>query len=244
MPRRLALTAPALVLLGCAAVSPHLSKDEVVQRILPPTVRIAVERAGVRVRSASGVVIRAEADPARSFILTTQHALEGLEGAEIYVVPGGRGQPRRKATLLAADRKLDLALVRLDGLTLPAVSFGGEARLGDEVWVVAYPWGRRLSLVSGVVSQVDPVEGGEDLLGATVMIDASVSYGASGGGVFEAVNGRLIGMVEGYRTARMTLRGDPGSSVEFPVPGETYVVPAAAIRRFLQATGHGHLLAR
>lgn len=39
------------------------------------------------------------------------------------------------------------------------------------------------------------------------MVDASVSYGASGGGVFDARTGGLIGLVEGYRTARVTSHG-------------------------------------
>jgi hypothetical protein len=87
---------------------------------------------------------------------------------------------------------------------------------------------------SGIVSQV-PLEESD----ARLMIDASVSYGVSGGGVYDA-RGCLIGIVEGYRTAQVSYRDSNKDkdfkprSFQIPVPGETYVVSLAEIRRFLQ----------
>jgi serine protease Do len=69
------------------------------------------------------------------------------------------------------------------------------------------------------------------------MVDASVSYGASGGGVFEAATGALIGVVESYRTARMTVPTTPEKVLDIPVAGETTLVSSAAIVRFLSASG-------
>jgi hypothetical protein len=66
------------------------------------------------------------------------------------------------------------------------------------------------------------------------MVDASVSYGSSGGGVFDAATGALIGIVEGYRTARMTTKEE--RSLEIPVAGETTLISSQAIRTFLAAT--------
>src|SRR5262249_10109418 len=76
-----------------------------------------------------------------------------------------------------------------------------------------------------------------------LMVDASVSYGASGGGVYSAETGELVGIIEGYRTARVSFQVDnhPGQ-IDVPVPGETYVVSLAQIRRFLGETGHADLL--
>jgi len=239
--RRLAASLLGLGLLACAA-APASPRGEVIQRILPSSVQVVAERRSVKLRSASGVVIQSSADPARSLVLTTRHTLKGLDDVDLYVAPGGRSRLRRPATVIAVSSEADLALLRVDGLTLSAAALGSEARLGDDVWVVAYPWGRRLTVVSGVVSQVEPGTEGEDDRGATVMVDASVSYGASGGGVYEAATGRLIGVVEGYRTARMNVRGDPKLAVEFPVPGETSVVPAGIIRRFLEQAGFGSLV--
>jgi hypothetical protein len=60
-----------------------------------------------------------------------------------------------------------------------------------------------------------------------------VSYGASGAGVFDAETGELIGVVEGYRTAQIAARDAPDRVLEIPVPGETLVISADTIRRFL-----------
>jgi len=128
-------------------------------------------------------------------------------------------------------------VIEVDGLSLPPVRFNEVARLGDEVWVVAFPWGRRLTVVSGVISQLVSREDDVLVEGTVKMIDASVSYGASGGGVFDVESGALIGIVEGYRTANVSLPGTPSQALPVPVPGETTVIAARAIVDFLTASG-------
>jgi hypothetical protein len=65
----------------------------------------------------------------------------------------------------------------------------------------------------------------------------SVSYGASGGGVYDTQTGALVGLIQSYRTARVTPRGSTESAIEVPVPGETTLVSADAIRRFIVEAG-------
>jgi hypothetical protein len=99
-----------------------------------------------------------------------------------------------------------------------------------------------MTLVGGVVSQLNGDRADDPDSGAKLMVDASVSYGASGGGVFDAATGRLVGLVEGYRTARVSFKGDASSRyIDVPVPGETYVAPLEDIRRFLTDSGHAEL---
>jgi S1-C subfamily serine protease len=237
--RGLAAGALGLGLVACAAVPPT-PRGEIIQRLLPSTVKVAAERRGVGVRAASGVAIHAAAAPDHSLVLTTRHPLRGLDDAELYVTP--RRGLRRRASVVATSTEADLALLRVDGVRLEPARLGDDGRLGDDVWVVAYPWGRRLTLTGGVVSQVEPSADGDGAEGPALMIDASVSYGASGAGVFEAAGGRLIGLVEGHRTARMHPQDEPKLSLDFPVPGETAVVPVRAIRRFLEQAGYAALL--
>jgi hypothetical protein len=61
----------------------------------------------------------------------------------------------------------------------------------------------------------------------------------SGGGVFLEATGELLGVVEGYQTASISLEGRarPAYSVKVPLAGETFVVPAAPIRGFVQGAG-------
>jgi S1-C subfamily serine protease len=139
------------------------------------------------------------------------------------------------------DREADLALLLVPGLVLPPARSREVARLGDDVWVVAFPRGRQMTVASGTVSQVDTGSGTDATADATAdvtegpvrLVDTSVSYGASGAGVFDAETGDLIGVVEGYRTALITPKDAPERVMEIPVPGETLVISARTIRRFL-----------
>ena len=73
--------------------------------------------------------------------------------------------------------------------------------------------------------------------GPVRLVDTSVSYGASGAGVFDTETGELLGVVEGYRTAQIAARDAPDRVMEIPVPGETLVISARTIERFLAASG-------
>jgi S1-C subfamily serine protease len=147
---------------------------------------------------------------------------------------GGR---RLRAVVRALSVADDLAIVEVEDRVLPTARLQDTVRLGDEVRVVAFPWGRRLTVVGGIVSQIASLEGEVAVEGSARMIDASVSYGASGGGVFDAATGTLVGIVESYRTARVALPTQPEKTLDLPVPGETTVVGAPAIRRFLETAG-------
>jgi hypothetical protein len=116
--------------------------------------------------------------------------------------------------------------------------------LGEEILVVGFPWGRRLGLFGGIVSQA-PGDGKEDAPAdegseQTMMVDAAASKGVSGGGVFRGATGSLVGVVEGYQTASIAVKDRTQTySVKVPMPGETFVVPISRIRRFLEEAGLG-----
>lgn len=254
-PRRLgggATTCSLLLALasGCATGRlPAPTREQVLQAILPSAVQVVIEHHdGRRLRSASGVVIaqRPAADGTDCFVLTSAHALiRPPEEAEAYVLfDRHRGAATKARAVVLARREaegLDLALLRIRTGRCSAAPLGPPPTLGEAVWVVAFPWGRHMKLSGGIVSQVEPEAAGEN--GASrIMVDASVTYGSSGGGVYEARTGRLIGLVEGYGTASVSLGGDSPRSINVPVPGETYVTPPAAIRRFLDQAGYGNLL--
>jgi len=64
-----------------------------------------------------------------------------------------------------------------------------------------------------------------------------VSYGSSGGGVFDARTGELLGIVETYRTAKISIPELLDRALDIPVPGETAIVPASTIRKFIEEFG-------
>jgi serine protease Do len=228
--RPLALLATTTLAIGCASLPPAAERSDVIRKIVASTVQLRSEREGVR-RAASGVVIASDAAARRSWILTTRHFLDGRESQPVAM---RRGAARAVAKVSVIGTDVDLAILEVAGVALPGVTLKDVAQLGDEVWVVAFPWGRRLTVVSGSVSQLVGDDGEAAVAGAPRMIDASVSYGSSGGGVFDAATGALIGIVEGYRTARMTTKEE--RALEIPVAGETTLISSQAIRTFLAST--------
>jgi len=218
----------AIILGACASGPPAASRGDLVRRVMGSTVQIRVEgSAGVR-RAASGVAVAVDQERGRTWIITARHSLEP-EGESLVVAAGADRSRSRRARVLALSPEADLAILEVEATDIPVASLKADVRLGDEIWVIAFPRGRRATLVSGVVSQLtqEGVVGG-----AAAMIDAPVSYGASGGGVYDVETGKLVGIVEGYRTGRVKVQGAPERTIDIPFPGETTVVSAVSILRF------------
>lgn len=216
------------------------SREQVVERILPSSVQIVLERDGQRFRSGSGVAIaaRPSLQGTDCFVLTSGHTLSRRSGQDQVFVLFGRHQgagSKAPATVLAHrdSEDVDLALLRAQTNECFPAKFGRPPWLGDPILVVAYPWGRNMTLVGGIVSQINVDQPGDRDTAPRFIVDASVSYGSSGGGVYDERTGRLVGLVEGYRTARVSFQGDASYYIDVPLPGESYVVPLADIRRFL-----------
>ncbi len=209
-----------------------------------------VERSGERVASGSGVVVAASGpgeEPA-TFVLTAAHLVQGKPGALVYVrftgTATGRGTLLARVVHRGDADAVDLALLRVAGVALAPVALvdPDQVRLGEEILIVGFPWGKRLAVFGGIVSQV-PTDGApdgpaEERGGPSVMVDASVGNGVSGGGVYQEATGKLLGVVEGYRTASVALKDRTQTfSLKVPMPGETFVIAVEQIREFLRAAG-------
>jgi S1-C subfamily serine protease len=238
---------------GCAlAALREPSREEVLQRILPSAVQIVVEQQeGRRVRTASGVVLGSRSTDRHSacFVLTAGHTVAGIAGQKgVYVAFGRyRREVQKAAATVVVYRdtpELDLALLRAEAAhCVPAPRTAGAPVLGESVWVVGFPWGRHMTLASGIVSQINADDAADPETASQLMVDASVSYGSSGGGVYEARRGALIGLIKGYSTARVSAHGaDPPWYIDVPVPGQTFVTPLSDVRRFLSETGYADLI--
>jgi S1-C subfamily serine protease len=200
--------------------------------VLPSTVQLLAERSGGVRRAASGVVVASDAIRECSWVLTAGHFLAPPVPETIYVRTTGT-RARFRATVVREDRESDLALLIVPGLVLPPARPRETTRLGDDVWVVAFPRGRQLTVASATVSQVGSGTDADATEGPVRLIDTSVSYGASGAGIFDAETGDLLGVVEGYRTALIAAKDAPERVMEIPVPDETLVISSRTIRLFL-----------
>ena len=230
--------------LPCFAKS---EKSRVVQKALRHSVRVEVLVRGKVERAASGVVVATEGDT--SYVLTNEHVVqrEGLSGSASFQVVVERPKLRRLRARVIAEGKVpdeDLALLAVYGEALSPAQIAGEdsVDVGDDVVVVGAPYGRALSVSSGIVSQLE-VDEQDPKVQRGMKTDAPIGYGASGGGVFDFPSGRLVGLVEGYRTAKVAFGGLSKDEFSFdvPMPGETFLAPPSKIRAFILRSGIGKL---
>jgi serine protease Do len=250
------VVAIAALAYGCAIARLGApSREDVLASLVPSAVQIVVENPeGRRFRTGSGVIIAVRpaasgsTDGAHCFVLTSGHTVSGAAAQKaIYLLFGRqRGEGTKASAMVVAHREtadVDVALLRAESRDCVPARPAGAPRLGEPIWVLTFPWGRNMVLAGGIVSQVHG-EGAADRESAShFMVDAPVSYGSSGGGVYEARGGGLIGLVEGYRTARVTSQGsEPPWYIDVPMPGQTLVTPLADIQRFLADTGHADLI--
>lgn len=243
MRRVLAVAALAVAGAGCvsARASPLPERTDLIRRILTSTVQLRAEREGGLRRAASGVVVAIDRGSRRTWIVTARHFVEPPGRQEVYVrLPGRRSVVR--AAVAFVSREHDLAIIETELLDVTPVRVRETARLTDEILIVAFPWGQRFTVIRGIVSQVTSPEGAVLVEGPARMVSASVSYGSSGGGVFDAQTGELVGIVEGYRTAKVAIPEMKERVLEMPVAGETTVIPTPTILRFLVASGLGDFL--
>lgn len=238
-----AILVAVAALAGCTTLNGSDHRARVLAHTLTSTVQLFDLRQDDTRRAGSGIVLGPAAGSNDTLILTTRHFLEPLTEQTILVVDPLR-RKQQKAHIVAVSKESDLAIVAVSGLKLTPVSLKREARLGDSIWVVAFPWGSRRTVVSGVVSQIAWGENPDavPIAGPVKLIDAAVSYGASGGGVYDANDGKLLGIVRSHRSAKLALPGDDEPKVKIPVAGETTVVSTQEIHAFLKAQNLDYLL--
>ena len=232
----------------------RLERD-VIQHVLRSSVQVVLERNGERYRTGSGVVIVAKpaATASECLVLSSGHTFAGLKAGqdgdgEIYVLldrhQGAATKVRAQLVARGATAPVDLALLLVRAPRCTPSSLGRPPALGDRIWIVGFPWGRQIRLISGMVSEVNLDDRGHPREGASLMVDASVAYGMSGGGVFDGATGSLVGLIEGYGTARVPFGQKPTLQyIDVPVPGETYVTSLATIESFLRDSGQVNVTA-
>lgn len=165
----------------------------------------------VEAATGSGVVI------AEDTVLTNFHVVEGASSLKVTT-----GDDEFDATLLAYDENLDVAILKADGLNLPAVTLGDSDTLqvGDWAICIGNPLGEQFAgtttvgIVSALNREVSSTTTDKYGLRGTVtntmiQVDAAINSGNSGGGMF-SVNGELMGIP----TLKYTGSAFSGNTVE------------------------------
>src|SRR5437762_3702805 len=135
----------------------------------------------------SGVIVSAD-----GYILTANHV---VSGAEEIMVGLGTDLRKYKAKKVGTDPGTDVALLKIDEKTLPAIAFSDseKARAGDIVLAIGNPFGLRQTVTMGIISAVG--RGGMGIVDYEnfIQTDAAINMGNSGGALVD-VEGRLLGI--------------------------------------------------
>jgi len=137
----------------------------------------------------SGVII----DP-KGYILTNAHVIE--KASRIFVALTEQ-QKELEASLVGQDRRLDLAVLKLDEAGhYPFLKPGrsDDLMLGEQVIAIGNPLGLGHSITTGIVSSIQRrIKVSESLSSVFIQTDALINPGNSGGPLIN-INGELIGI--------------------------------------------------
>ncbi len=103
------------------------------------------------------------------------------------------------AMVAGRDPFTDLAVLRIERI-LPALAFGPDVAVGDDVCALGHPFGFGPAAACGIVSGVHKSGAGFNPIEDFVQTDAAVNPGMSGGALIDE-DGRLVGLLSGIFTA-------------------------------------------
>jgi S1-C subfamily serine protease len=148
-----------------------------VEAVGPAVVKIDLQRG-----SGSGVIFTPD-----GFVLTNNHVVErprGPRGSHDPVVTLPDGQTVH-AELIGRDPHTDLAVIRIDGSSLPAAPFGDsrDVRVGQVAIAIGNPYGFQHSVTAGVVSATGRSLQSRSgrIIDDVIQTDAALNPGNSGG---------------------------------------------------------------
>jgi len=162
------------------------------------------------------------------YILTNNHVIAGAD--EILIAL--KDESVKKAKIIGTDPETDLAVLKIQGDNLPAITLATEKqiRVGDVVLAIGNPFGVGQTVTSGIISAT-----GRDMLGINtfenfIQTDAAINPGNSGGALINPY-GELVGI----NTAIFSRSG--GSQ------GIGFAIPVSLAKDVMQQIiEHGHVV--
>lgn len=150
----------------------------------------------------SGFILSAD-----GLIMTNAHVVEGAD--EVLVTLTDKRE--FKARIIGADKRSDVAVVKIDATGLPAVKVGDVSRLRVGEWVIAIgsPFGLENSVTAGIVSAKQRDTG--DYL-PFIQTDVAINPGNSGGPLIN-MRGEVVGI-----NSQIYSRSGGSMGISFSIP--------------------------
>jgi len=140
----------------------------------------------------SGVIVSAD-----GYILTANHVVAEADEVKVSI---GEGKKEYTARIIGKDAATDVAVLKISGNNLPAITLADSDQLevGDVVLAIGNPFGVGQTVTMGIVSALG--RSGFDFDGdnrphiqSFIQTDAAINPGNSGGALVDA-DGRLVGI--------------------------------------------------
>ena len=134
----------------------------------------------------SGVIVSAQ-----GLILTNHHVVASADEIEVALADGRK----LSAKVVGTDPDTDLAVLKVEADSLPAVTFAATENLnvGDVVLAIGNPFGVGQTVTQGIVSALGRNHLGINTYENFIQTDASINPGNSGGALIDA-DGNLVGV--------------------------------------------------
>lgn len=162
----------------------------------------------------------------KGYILTNHHVIEGADQIRVVLASGQTLQ----ADIIGVDKDTDLAVLKIDHYSLPAISFARSKhlRVGDVVLAIGNPFGVGQTVTQGIISATGRSQLGINTFENFIQTDAAINPGNSGGALINA-HGDLIGI----STAIYSKTGG-SDGIGFAIPADL----ARGVMNQLVETGH------
>ena len=175
----------------------------------------------------SGVIVSPE-----GYILTNNHVIDGARTVTV-TLPDKR---EFSGKIVGADPKTDLAVVKIDGQSLPTVPWGDATKLqvGEYVLAVGNPFGLNSTVTLGIVSALGRGHMGITQYEDFIQTDAAINPGNSGGalvntkGELVGINTAIFSQTGGYQGVGFAVPTSMGKSIY-----ESLVKNGKVVRGFL-----------
>src|SRR6187402_1404951 len=146
--------------------------------------------------SGSGVLISED-----GYIVTNNHVIsDGGQGIAEEITVTLNNKKVYKARLIGRDPSSDLAVLKIDGKSLPFMLYGNSdnVKLGQWVLAVGYPLSLETTVTAGIVSAKERTIGinrrqSQTPIESFIQTDAAINQGNSGGALINT-EGQLIGI--------------------------------------------------
>jgi len=134
----------------------------------------------------SGVIVSS-----KGYILTNHHVVEAADEIEVALGDG----KKLKAKAVGSDPETDIAVLRVEGGVVQAITFGDAdaLRVGDVVLAIGNPFGFGQTVTMGIVSALGRNQLGINTFENFIQTDAAINPGNSGGALIDTA-GNLVGI--------------------------------------------------